>query len=101
MEIRVSDNMEVDLEAAQILGEDSEMMVVLVEGVSMTILEALGLEMAWRRTSLALLEKTIPSMPSLLRPPSPATVRWTVVTTQIPRVSVRRSTSAPAMEALV
>ena len=38
--------MEVDLEAAQILGEVSEMMVVLVEGVSMTILEALGLEMA-------------------------------------------------------
>jgi len=42
-EIRVSDSMEVDLQAAE---EASEMMVVLVEGASMTILEALGLETA-------------------------------------------------------
>ena len=102
LETRALDNMEVDLGAAQILEEVSEMMVVLVgDLVNMTILEALGLAMAWKRTSLALLGKIIPSMPSLLRPRSPATVRWTVVTTQTPRQSARLSTSAPAMEGLL
>ena len=45
LEIRVLDDMEVvDLGAAPISEEASEMVVVLVGKVSMTILEALGLE---------------------------------------------------------
>ena len=91
--------MEVDLEATLTLEEDLGMTEDLVR-VNTIVSGVLGLERDLRRTYLEPQAKTIPSTLSRLRPRSPATARWTVVTTRTLRRSARRSTSAPATEDL-
>ena len=70
--------------------------------VQLQILEELGLMLGpWRTPFQASQERTTPYMPFLLRPRSPATVRWTEGTTATPRRSARLSTSAPTTATLV
>ena len=91
--------MEVDLGATLTLEEDLGMTEDLVR-VNTIVSGVLGLERDLRRTYLEPQAKTIPSTLSRLRPRSPATARWTVVTTRTLRRSARRSISAPATEDL-
>ena len=81
------------------LEEDLGMTEDLVR-VNTIVSGVLGLEMDLRRTYLEPRARTTLSTLSHLRPRSPATARWTVVTTQTLRRSARRSTSAPATEDL-